>query len=295
MAYSFEALKEKYSRLWDTMEVRPEWHGRCAAAARQIMAGKSRYETVSGQTGVPWFVVGLIHSLECGLNWRGALCNGDPIHKKTVNVPRGMGPWSTWEDAAVWALRYDRLDKVTDWSAARAAYSLEGFNGWGYAMRGLSSPYLWSGSNQYTRGKYVSDGVWDGNAVSQQAGAMCILKCMMEIDSTITFEDELKTAAVEFPKADKVGTGTADHQAAHALLKEESSSYGLMANILKGLGLPATLIGASATAGADTGLQSYAPFIGFFKDYGFRLAFGIVAVVIVAELVQYIRRVRAQS
>lgn len=295
MAYTFEALKEKYTRLWETMEVKPEWRGRCATAAKQIMAGKSRYETVSAQTGVPWFVIGLIHSLECGLNWRGALCNGDPISKRTVNVPRGMGPWATWEDAAVWALRYDKLDKVTEWSPARAAYSLEGYNGWGYAMRGISSPYLWSGSNQYSRGKYVADGLWDANAVSQQAGAMCILKAMMELDPSITFEDELKTAAVEFPKAEKVGTGTEDHQAVHALLKDESTSYSLLANILKGLGLPATLVGASATAGAENGLQAYAPFLSFVKEYGFKIAIGLVAIIIVAEVIQYVRRVRAQT
>jgi len=40
----------------------------------------------------------------------------------------------------------------------------------------VKSPYLWSFSNHYLKGKYVADGKWDPNAVSQQAGAMVILR-----------------------------------------------------------------------------------------------------------------------
>jgi hypothetical protein len=53
---------------------------------------------------------------------------------------------------------------------------LEAYNGWGYVKKGINSPYLWSGTNHYTSGKYVRDGVFDPRAVSKQLGAVCMLK-----------------------------------------------------------------------------------------------------------------------
>lgn len=296
MAYSYEALKNDYAARWAAMEIRSERKGDVFAVAQRVFAGKERYLTVSGATGVPWFVIGVIHMMECGGNWRGALCNGDPYNRVTRNVPRGKGPWKSWEDAAVWALRYDDLDKIDHWSPEHLAYALEKFNGMGSRMRGVPSAYLWSFTNQHERGKFVSDGVWNAMAVSEQPGGMAILKAMMEIDPSISFDDELQAAAMEYPKADKpISLATQDHQEAHALLKDESQSYSLVANILKGLGLPATLVGGAATAGAENGLQAYAPFISFFKEYGFKLAIVIVAIIVIAESIQYIRRVRAQT
>ena len=57
-------------------------------------------------------------------------------------------------------------------------YQLEGYNGWGYrdVKPPISTPYLWSFSNHYAKGKYVADGVWDGNAVSRQCGAAVMLR-----------------------------------------------------------------------------------------------------------------------
>jgi len=61
-------------------------------------------------------------------------------------------------------------------------YKLEAYNGWGY--RGLQSPiptpYLWSFSNHYTRGKYVADGKYSPTATSQQCGAAVLLKRLVQ-------------------------------------------------------------------------------------------------------------------
>jgi hypothetical protein len=75
-------------------------------------------------------------------------------------------------------LRLKRLDKITDWSGERIAYELERFNGWGYRLHHPTtlSPYLWSGSQHYARGKYIADGVWSSTSVSQQIGAMVVLQ-----------------------------------------------------------------------------------------------------------------------
>jgi lysozyme family protein len=41
------------------------------------------------------------------------------------------------------------------------------------------TPYLWSFTNHYTKGKFVADGKFDANAVSKQCGAAAILKLML--------------------------------------------------------------------------------------------------------------------
>jgi len=66
---------------------------------------------------------------------------------------------------------------------------LEHYNGLGYrngAGRDTTppstSPYLWSMTDQYTRGKYVRDGVFDPEAVSQQVGAVPLLMLLIAGD-----------------------------------------------------------------------------------------------------------------
>ncbi len=68
------------------------------------------------------------------------------------------------------------MDIITDWSISQMLLVVEGYNGFGYARKGKMSPYLWSGSNNYTKGKYVADGKYDPEAVSHQIGAALLLK-----------------------------------------------------------------------------------------------------------------------
>jgi hypothetical protein len=53
---------------------------------------------------------------------------------------------------------------------------LEKYNGLGYANKGIPSPYLWAGTDQYIKGKYVQDGKFNANYVDQQLGCAGILK-----------------------------------------------------------------------------------------------------------------------
>jgi lysozyme family protein len=55
-------------------------------------------------------------------------------------------------------------------------YLLERFNGKGYINRNMPSPYLWSGTNQYVKGKYIADGVFSADAVSKQVGCATLMK-----------------------------------------------------------------------------------------------------------------------
>jgi hypothetical protein len=110
------------------------------------------------------------------------LHNGDPLTQRTRHVPAGRpadgNPPFTWQASAVDALRLRRVDRVADWSLHRILYELEGYNGWGYRLHHphVKSPYLWSFSNQYTRGKYIADGTWSDSAVSGQCGAAVLVR-----------------------------------------------------------------------------------------------------------------------
>lgn len=150
------------------------------AMAAKIRANRSRYEAVSAKTGVPWDVIAVIHSGESSCNFAGVLHNGEHIigtGRTTTLVPKGRGPFSTWEQAAIDALMNcaPYAGKNKDWSLSNTLDLLEGYNGLGYRKRGLPSPYLWAGTDQYTSGKYVKDGVFDPNAVDQQLGAAAVL------------------------------------------------------------------------------------------------------------------------
>jgi len=73
-------------------------------------------------------------------------------------------------------VKFKKLDTINNWSTGRMLHLLESFNGFGYRPFKVPTPYLWSFSNLYEKGKYVRDGEYDPNAVSQQCGAAVILK-----------------------------------------------------------------------------------------------------------------------
>lgn len=150
-------------------------------------AAKARYKAVEAQTGVPWYFIAVAHEREASQNWNTQLGQGDPLNKVSVHIPAGRGPFATWEagayDALVNCPPYAARNK--DWSIGGTLTMLERYNGLGYASRGLPSPYIWAGTDQYIRGKYVRDGVFDPNAVDQQLGCAGLLKAMQQIDPSV--------------------------------------------------------------------------------------------------------------
>jgi lysozyme family protein len=163
-------------------------------AARRLCArpAKTRYQVIARETAVPWFVIALIHWREAGQSWAANLAQGDPWDRVSIHVPRGRGPFRSFEAAAVDALTNCQPYAAgwKDWTAGGAMTLLEQYNGLGYAARGLSSPYVWAGTDQYERGKFVADSVFDPNAVDRQLGCACILKAMMAVDPSIAFAGE---------------------------------------------------------------------------------------------------------
>lgn len=188
---SFDECRAEYVALWADCEIRPERARTVEQTARKIMGNRPRYDAVSRATGVPWFVIGIMHQMECNLSFAKHLHNGDPLGARTKLVPAGRPKvWpvenqDAWTASAIDALTMPgkEFHKVESWTLERIAYSLELYNGFGYRLyRGIHSPYLWSFTSNYSRGKYVTDGKWSKTAVSQQSGGMAILKKLMELD-----------------------------------------------------------------------------------------------------------------
>lgn len=180
----YTLLRAEYQAYYDACAVRPECRGNVAYYVKRLRGARPLYEAVGRDlNGIPWAFIGAIHAMECGFNFAGHLHNGDPLTARTVHVPKGRPltgtPPFTWRESAIDALTMKGFHDVRDWSVPHMLYLLERYNGMGYRMRRLASPYLWSFSNHYSRGKFVKDGIYDPHAVSKQCGVAVMLKAVM--------------------------------------------------------------------------------------------------------------------
>jgi lysozyme family protein len=177
-------------KLFSTCEIRPERLADVDKIVDRIELRRADYERVAGQTGspgVPWYVIAFIHSLESDLDFDTHLHNGDTLKRRTVNEPRGRptnppadGVRYTWHESALDALKHDGALRNRDWTVGGILDFLERFNGLGYRKKGIPSPYLWSFSKHYERGKFIADGVFSSTKVSKQCGAAVLLKRLMD-------------------------------------------------------------------------------------------------------------------
>lgn len=186
-APKFEDVADEYRRLFETCQIRSEHRSTVQWYVSKITdsARRKSYEQCYEETCVPWYAVAIIHGMECSFDFNSHLHNGDSLKAKTKQVPAGRpNPWlppSDWVSSAVDALRYDKLHEQADWSLPRMLYRWEGYNGWrSRLLYKINTPYLWSFSNHYTKGKFVADNKWDPNAVSKQCGAAVMLKALVE-------------------------------------------------------------------------------------------------------------------
>ncbi|HEY3898056.1 MAG TPA: hypothetical protein VGM54_05545 [Chthoniobacter sp.] len=179
------------TKRWSAVQVKPDYQALFQSTAKRLVAAdaKARYVAVSAKTKVPWFIIAVIHEREASQSWKGNLAQGDPWNKVSIHVPKGRGPFKSWEDAAYDALVNcpPKAASWTNWKPGGALTLLEEYNGLGYAAKGRPSPYVWAGSNQYSKGKYVSDGHYDPNAIDHQLGCAPLLQTMMTLDATIKF------------------------------------------------------------------------------------------------------------
>ena len=175
---------------WNKASVLPSLIHLVDSVAHRLVDAKDRYEKVSASTHVPWPVIAVIHERESSQSWKASLAQGDPWNHVSVHVPRGRGPFNSWEEAAEDALAIcpPHAAKWDDWSIGGALTLLESYNGLGYFRMGIPSPYVWSSTDQYTKGKYIADGHFDPNAVDHQIGCASLLARMSLIDRSIVQE-----------------------------------------------------------------------------------------------------------
>lgn len=191
---SYESLKSGYERNWANLQIRPARLGEANATARKAINGKATYQQVERLTGVPWYFVALCHYRESNFDFDTYLGNGESLKRVTCLVPKGRGPFASFVDGAVDALRIQHFVGTQDWCIARTLYRLECFNGLGYHAKGVNSPYLYGGSTLYgpteaKAGKFVADHVFDPSHVDSQLGTAVILHAMMSQDSSIKIDD----------------------------------------------------------------------------------------------------------
>ena len=173
---------------------------------RPFVRNRVIYGEVGAELGIPWWFVGIVHGLESSFDFGCHLHNGDPLTGRTVRVPRGRPeagePPFTWRESAVDALRLQGLDGLDDWSVGAALDRLERYNGLGYRRSGRPSPYLWSYSGHYDKGKYVADGRFDPEAESKQCGGATLLRRLEDrglVDTTRPLDGD--------GEADRTGPG----------------------------------------------------------------------------------------
>jgi lysozyme family protein len=173
-------------RRWHEARIRPEWAGRVDSAVDRYVRTRDRYlaiERMRPAPGVPARVIFVLHGRESTWRFDRHLHEGSPLTGRTRWVPKGRpkrgSPPFTFEESAEDALYLLKDMENWDWSNLESMLqNIERYNGLGYQRyhKSVPSPYLWSGTSIYTRGKYVADGRFSRIAIDKQIGTATILK-----------------------------------------------------------------------------------------------------------------------
>lgn len=179
-----------YSRKYASMAVYPWAEHEARERADWIVENGKTYSDIARHFGILWWVPGVLHCMEGEYDFDLHLANGDSLDDDTIHVPKGIMakhrpellPPFEFKDAAIAAIE----EYASGWgmpSISTAASAMQFFEQW----NGLGEwkinpnpgiPYLFSGTDQYEKGKFKSDGHWDADFVSQQVGAAVIMKAL---------------------------------------------------------------------------------------------------------------------
>jgi lysozyme family protein len=171
---------------WHAAEIRPSWQSRVDDAVARYQNNRARYEAIEKMRpapSVPARVIFVLHGRESTWSFRHHLHEGSPLTGRTRWIPKGRPvrghPPFTFEESAVDALYLLKDMENWDWSTLESMLqNIETYNGLGYQRyhKSVPSPYLWSGTTIYERGKYVADGRFSAIAVDKQLGCATLLK-----------------------------------------------------------------------------------------------------------------------
>ena len=168
----------------DLANAKPTRSTDAIAIAKRLLQYRDRFLLLQKNTGVPALWVMPVFERE-NPNFNTYLGNGDSLNHPTRHVPKGRGPFDSWEAGAADALGLDHITSVPEWTWPRAAYEWERWNGLGPRAHGRPSGYVWSGTSIYQGGKYVADGVWSRGTWDSQLGCVELARAIAELDPEI--------------------------------------------------------------------------------------------------------------
>lgn len=183
---------------WSAAKVNPAFSVALDVSVEMFRRNEERYQRISAmrENGVPAAVIFCLHQRESSGNFRCHPHEGSPLTGRTRYVPKGRLPLPaqppfTFEQSAADAYYVcDHLDRVNWKNVQEALQGIESFNGLGYQNYhpDVPSPYLWSGTSVYSRGKYTGDGRFDRFAVDKQLGVVAILIRLREQGIRLAWE-----------------------------------------------------------------------------------------------------------
>jgi len=175
--------------MFNTMVIHPTAETAVIPIISKMKVNKDRYAAI--KPPIPWHFIAVVHQMEAEQDFTKYLGNGQPLSMVTTKVPKGRGPFDTFEAGAIDALEQRKLIElpVSYWNMDNELYELEGYNGYGYSLyHHMPSPYVFAGTNYYTKGKYeeIRDASgqykthFNPDLVSNQIGVAVLLKYLLE-------------------------------------------------------------------------------------------------------------------
>lgn len=205
MQHPFKAIEPELRQRLSVLKLTRE--AETTRRAEQLVAPKilNRFRPVYAELLIPivWMVCSF--ERESGMDFTRSPAQGDRWDRISKNVPRGVGPFTSFEASAEWSYEHDGINKNSSpWDLAYACYAWERFNGFGPRDHGRVSGYIFSGTDQYDPpagkgGKYVSDGKWNPSAVDQQLGCVALALEMIRLDPSLAFGEPIMPKPIEPP------------------------------------------------------------------------------------------------
>ena len=183
---------------WQSMSIVPARALEVEQVAARLVApqAKAIYQQIAQAVwGAPdrWWFVAVVHEREASQKFNDSIAQGDPWNEISTHVPRGIGPFKSFIDAAVFTLNKVPTGgfipaKWTDWSAGGVLALWTLYNGLGYEdYHNEPSPYDWGATSIEQIGKYVTDGKYSPSTWDTQVGCAAMIKEMCTLDKTINF------------------------------------------------------------------------------------------------------------
>lgn len=189
----------KYAKYWDDMVPNADRVAEFAAEAHVAVANKVIYQQISAATPnqVPWAMIAVLHRRESNANFNTYLGNGQLLTMRTTEVPLNRGPFTkklpdlpAFVKGGIDAIQEEDWGNVLDWRLEKQLYYEMLFNGDGYELRGLPSPYIWGGTNIQRPGKFIEDHEFSATEMDSQPGCAPLLQAIAQLDPTVTFVRE---------------------------------------------------------------------------------------------------------